>query len=56
MELKYKDDEAMIDKKSSSRIDYGDEPSVDIDLLKVCNIEPGKRYSSEDILVGAQHF
>ena len=56
MELKYKDDEALIDRKPSSRIDYGDEPNIDIDLLKVCNIEPGKRYSSEDILVGAQHF
>ena len=28
MELKYKDDEALIDRKPSSRIDYGDEPNI----------------------------
>ena len=54
MELKPKKDEAYINTKSSSRIQYEEEYFMNTDLLKICSTKPSKKYSSEIILLAAE--
>lgn len=51
--LKLKKDEAYINTKSSSRIQY-EEFYMNRDLIDVCSTKPSKKYSSEVILLTAE--
>ncbi len=52
--LKLKKDEAYINTKSSSRIQYLEEFYMNRDLIDVCSTKPSKKYSSEVILLTAE--
>jgi ankyrin repeat protein len=54
MELKPKEDTSLVNKKSSSRIQYEEEYLMNRELIDVCSTKPSKKYSSEIILLTAE--